>query len=118
MGLLVHPFEVRLAGEGDQRGAIQERVGDGGDQVGRAGAEGPEADTGPAGESADRVGHVGTALLVPHRNELNRGVGERFAQIKRLFTGYSEHVSNTLGLKAFDEHLRRFALSRHDFPGI
>ena len=113
MGLLVHAFEVRLAGKGDQRGAIQERVGDGGDQVGRARAEGPEAHTGSARESADCVGHVGAALLMANGHELNRGGGEGFAQIKRLLTGYSEYVANTLGFKALDEHLRRFALNSH-----
>ena len=79
MGLLVHTLEVGLTGQGDERGAVQERIGDCRDQVGGARAEGPEADTGPPGEPADGVGHVRAALLVAHRDELNRGVGERCA---------------------------------------
>ena len=76
VGLLVHPLEVGLAGQRDERRAIQERVGDCRDEVGGARAERPEADAGPAGEAADRVGHVGAALLVADRDELDRGVGQ------------------------------------------
>lgn len=80
VGLLVHTLEVGLAGQGDERRAIEERVGDRCDEVGGPGPEGPEADTGAAREAADRVGHIRAALLVADRNELNRGrVGERFA---------------------------------------
>ena len=72
VGLLVHALDVGLAGEGDERSAIEEGVGDRGDEVGRARAEGPQTDAGSAGQPPVGVGHVGPALLVADRDELNR----------------------------------------------
>ena len=67
--LLVHPLEVALAGDRDQRRAVQERVGDGGDQVGRARPQRAEADARALGQPAVHVGHVRTALLVADGDE-------------------------------------------------
>src|SRR5204862_1974811 len=57
--------------------------------------------------SAD-VGHVGAALLVPDGHEFDRRLRERLVQVERLLAGYTEDVSNALGLEAFDEEVRRF----------
>ena len=44
----MHALEVALAGERDERRAVQERVGDAGDEVRGARAERAEADAGAA----------------------------------------------------------------------
>ncbi len=105
VGLLVHPLEVRLAGQSDQRRAVQEGVGDRSDQVCGARPQRAEADARASRQPAVGVGHVGAALLVSHGNELDRGVGERLAQIERLLTRDAEHVAHALGLEALDEHV-------------
>ena len=67
--LLVHPLEVGLAGERDERRAVQERVADRGDEVHRARPERAEADAGAPGQAPVHVGHVGPALLVANGDE-------------------------------------------------
>jgi hypothetical protein len=101
----VHSFQVRLAGKGDQRSAIQERIGDGGDEVRRPRAQGPEAHAGPTGETSDRIGHISAALLVPDGHELDRRLREGLAEIERFLTRYPEYVPNTFSLEALDKHI-------------
>ena len=72
--LLVHPLEVALAGERDERRTVEVGVGDGRHEVRRAGPERAEADAGVAGEAAVDVGDVRAALLVADRDELDRRV--------------------------------------------
>ena len=70
-------------------------------------APGPEraqAHAGAAGQPAVGVGHVRAALLVADRHELNRRIGQRFVQVKRLLARDAEHVLDALGLQALDEH--------------
>src|SRR5215469_9612361 len=64
VGFLVHALDVGLTREGDQRGAIQEGVGHGSDQVRRPWAEGSEAYARAARQSAVGVRHISPALLV------------------------------------------------------
>jgi hypothetical protein len=106
MGLLVHPFQRPLSGERDERRAVQIRVGDGGDEVQRAGTERPEAHPGPPGEPAADVGHVGARLLVAHRDEVDRGPVQRVVEVERFLAGDSEHPPDALVLQALDEHVR------------
>ena len=113
VGLLVHPLEVALAGQRDQRRAVEQGVGDPGDEVGRARAERAQADPGAAGQPPVHVGHVRPALLVAHGDEGDRGVVERRVEVERLLAGDPEHVPHALGLEALDEEIRRLAL-RHD----
>ena len=69
VGLLVHPLEVGLAGQRDERRAVEEGVADGGDEVHRARPERAQADAGAAGQAPVHVGHVGPALLVANGDE-------------------------------------------------
>ena len=108
--LLVHALEVALAGERDQRRAVEVGVGHRGDQVQRAGAERPQADAGAAGQAPVDVGHVGAALLVADGHELDRGVVERLVEVERLLARDAEHVRDALGLEALDEDVRSLAL--------
>ena len=108
--LLVHALEVALAGERHQRRAVEEGVRHRGHEVQRARAERAEADAGAAGEPAPDVGHVGAALLVAHRDELDRGARQRLVQVERLLARDPEHVLDALGLEALHEDVAGFAL--------
>ncbi len=106
VGLFVHALEVRLAGQGDQWGTVQERIRHGGEQVGGAGADRPEAHTSPASQAAVGVGHVGPALLMTNRYELDRRRSSQgFVEVERLLARNPEHVADPLGLEALDEHI-------------
>ena len=110
--LLVHALEVALAGQRDQRRAVEVGVRDRGHQVQRARAERAEAHAGAAGQAPVDVRHVGAALLVAHRHELDGRVGQRLVQVERLLAGDAEDVRDALGLEALDEDVRRLAF-RH-----
>ena len=105
VGLLVHPFQVALAGEDDDRGAIEERVGDPRHEVRRAGPQGRETDARPTGEAAVGVGHVRGRLLVPRRNEADGRARQRLVEVDGLLSGHAEHVRDALGLQAGDEEI-------------
>ncbi len=106
VGLLVHPLEVGLARQRDERRAVEVGVADRGNEVHRAGAEGAQADAGPAGETAVHVGHVGAALLVAHGDERDRRVGQRLVEVERLLARDAEHVLDTLCFQALHEDIR------------
>ena len=57
-----------LAGDGDDRDRVHLGVGEAGDEVGRAGAAGGDADAGLAGGAGVAVGHEPAALLVPRQD--------------------------------------------------
>ena len=113
--LLVHALEVALAGEGDERRAVEEGVGDRGDQVRGARAERAEADAGALGEAAVHVRHVGPALFMSNRNEVDTGVGERLVEIERLLARDPEDVLDPFDLQALHEQVRRLALHARNF---
>ena len=100
----MHALEVGLAGQRDQRRAVQERVGDGRYEVGGARPERPQAYSRAAGQATVRVGHVGAALLVADGDELDRRIGQRFVQVERLLAWDAENVLDAFGLEALDEH--------------
>ena len=67
-----------LAGDGDDRHRVHVRVGDRGDQVGRAGTGGRHADADLAGHHRVALGRVAGALLVPDEDVAHLlGVVER-----------------------------------------
>ena len=103
--LLVHPLEVGLAGQRDERRAVEERVADRRDEVRRARAERAQADAGAPGEAPVHVGHVGAALLVANRDEGDRGVGQRLVEVERLLARDAEDVPDALGLEALHEDI-------------
>ena len=93
-----------LAGDRDHRGPVEERVGDPGQEVGGAGAEGREGHRRPAGEPAVDVGHERGALLVAGRDVAD-GLGprERVEERHRLLAGHREDPSAAFGLEAFHD---------------
>ena len=108
--LLVHPLQVALPGERHQRGAVEVGVRDRRGEVERARAERAQADAGVAGQPAVDVGHVGAALLVADRHEVDRRARQRLVEVERLLARDAEDVLDALGLEAFHEHVRRLAL--------
>ena len=102
--LLVELVEPGLAGDGDHRRVVEVRVGDPGDEVGRAGPEGRHGHGGPAGQPAVDVGHERGALLVAGRDVAHGGLlAERLEDVHRLLAGHREDVLAGLGGEALDE---------------
>ena len=66
-----------LAGDEDGRDRVHHRVGDRGDEVGRARAGGGEGDPDLAGGLGVALGGVAAALLVAHLDVAEAGVDER-----------------------------------------
>src|SRR5438270_8488573 len=104
---LVGALETDLTGDGDEWGAVDMRVRDSGDEVGRAGTERGQAHPRIRRESAVDVGHEGGALLVPREDELDLfAVREGGVQGEGLLSGNAEDVTNSLVLEAFHQELR------------
>ena len=101
--LLVHALEVALAGQRHQRRAVEVGVRDGRDEVERARAERSQADAGVPGQAPVDVGHVGAALLVAYRDELDRRVRQRLVEVEGLLPRDAEYVLDALGLEALNE---------------
>ncbi len=108
--LLVHPLEVALARERHERSAIEIGVRHGGDEVERARPQRSQTDPGAVSQAPPHVGHVGAALLVPDRDELDRRPRQRFVQVERLLARNAEHVLHALGLEALHEDVACFPL--------
>ena len=104
--LLVERLGRGLAGDRDDRRAIEVRVGDPGQEVRRARAERGHRDGRAAGEPAVDVGHERGALLVTGRDMADRlGPRKRLEDVQRLLAGDGEHVLAVLGLEAGDEEV-------------
>ena len=95
-----------LAGDGDERDRIHERVGDAGDEVGGAGAAGGHADTGPAGGAGIALGRERAALLVARQDGADLlGSGQRLVKLHARAAGVGEDRVHALALECADEDL-------------
>ena len=104
--LLVELVETGLAGDRDHRRAVEEGVGDAGDEVRRARPEGRHGHRGPAGQAAVDVGHERGALLVAGRDVADADSrGERVEDVHRLLAGDREDVLAALRGEAVDEEV-------------
>ena len=103
---LVDPLEPGLAGDRDERRAVERGVRDAGEQVRGAGPERGEADPGVRAQPARDVGHERGTLLVPD-DDLGdlRAVFECEAEGQRLLARKREHVADALVLEAFHDEL-------------
>ena len=72
-----------LAGDGDQRNAVELGVGDGGDEVRGAGAAGGHADADLAGAAGDALGGERAALLVAGQDRAQRVAKARERLVQR-----------------------------------
>ena len=97
-----------MGGDGDQRGLVEVRVGDPGDEVGGAGAESRKTDTGLPGEPAPDVGDKGRPLLVAGRHELNGRVVQGEEEIFVLLPRHTEDVPDPFVLQTLDKKIRDF----------
>jgi hypothetical protein len=97
MRLLVHALEVALAGECDERSAVEVSVRYRCHEVEGARTERAEADPGATGETSPHVGHVRAALLVPDWDEFDRRARQRLVQVERLLTRNPEDMLDALG---------------------
>ena len=99
--------EPDLAGEGDHRRPVEVGVGDAGDEVGGARAEGGHGHRAAARQAAVDVRHERGALLVAGGDVADaRVIRERLEDVHRLLAGHREDVLAALRLEAIDEQLR------------
>ena len=97
--LLVDAVAAALPGDGHQRRAVEVGVGDPGGEIGRAGAEGGQADPRAAGEPAPGVRHEGGPLLVPRGHELDPRVHQGVEDVEDLLAGDAEDVAHAFVLQ-------------------
>jgi hypothetical protein len=103
---LVELVGTGLAGQRDERRAIEVGVGDAGHEVGCAGSEGGHRDRRASGQAPVDVGHECRALLVAGRNVANPvRAREGVENVERLLAGHREDPFATLCLEAFDEQI-------------
>ena len=94
---------VHLAGDGDERAGIQVGVGNGGDQVRRAGAAGAHAHAGLAGRAGVTFRRETAALLVPRQNGADFGPGERLVDFHARAAGIGKNDLHAFAFEGLDE---------------
>ena len=102
----LHPVGAHLSRDGHQRRTVQIGIGHTGDKVGRAGAEGGQADAGPAGQTAIDIGHKSRTLLVAHRDKADLAVPDGKHQVKCFLARNAEHHIDALSFQTVHQHLR------------
>ena len=94
---------VDLAGDGDERAGIQVGVGDGGDEVGRAGAAGAHAHAGLAGGAGVTFRRETAALFVARQNGADFGFGERLVDFHARAAGIGKNDLDAFAFEGLDE---------------
>ncbi len=94
---------VDLAGDGDERAGIQVGIGDGGDEVGRAGAAGAHAHAGLAGRAGITFRRKTAALLVARQDGADFGFGERLVDFHARAAGIGENDLDAFAFEGLDE---------------
>ena len=93
-----------IAGDRDDGDGVHLRGGDAGDEVGRAGSGGGEADAGASGDAGVAVGGVRGGLFVAHEHVLDVGVvAELVVERQDNAAGVAEEDINALGSEAFHQ---------------
>jgi len=95
-----------LAGEREHGVGVHVRVRQPGDEVRRAGARGRETDAGVTGDDPVRVGGVGGALLVRHRDVVDARVVERVVDGHDRAALHAERGLDAGVLEGADDRLR------------
>ena len=99
-----------LAGDRDDRDAVEERVGEAADEVGGARAGGGDADPGEAGGARVALGGEDAALLVAREDVADGGgARERLVDLHRRAAGVGEDVRHALPLQRLHEDVRALA---------
>ena len=96
---------VHLAGDGDERAGIEIGIGDGGDEIGRAGAAGAHAHAGPAGGASVAFRRETAPLLMPGQDGANLGFGERLVDLHARAAGVGEDDFHAGAFEGFHENV-------------
>jgi len=88
-----------LAGDGDERDGVEARVGDGGEQVGRAGTGGGEAGGGAAGDAGHALGDEARALFVAGEDVANGAAVERVVKGQNRAAGNARECADALSFE-------------------
>ncbi len=99
MGDDLVPVDGKLAGQRDDRRAVEIRVGDAGDEVRRPRTERRETRAGYAGAAGHRLGHERGARFVPREDELETGLAKALDEIDDLAARVAEDVADTRGVE-------------------
>ncbi len=92
-----------LAGDGDQGDGIHIGVGDGGDEIGGAGAAGGHADAGLASGARVTLRGEGAALLVARENGADGGTRQGLVNLHAGAAGIGEHDIDALAFERADK---------------
>src|SRR5262249_32650300 len=106
VGFLVNAIAPGLAGERDQRRAVEVRVGDAGGQIRGARPERGQTDAGAPRQAPVGGGHERGPLLVARRDEGDPRVEERIEDIQHLLARQAEDVAHAFVLEALDDQIR------------
>ncbi len=91
-------------------------------RIGGAGTAGDEADAGPTGHLADRLGHHRSAALMAAHGDGDVAVVKRIEHGEIALAGHAEDVADTVDDQLVDQHLgggAQIVLGFHvSFPGM
>ena len=94
---------VDLAGDGNERAGIEVGIGDGGDEIGGAGAAGAHAHAGLAGGAGVTFRRKTAALLVPRQDGADFGSGKRLMDFHAGAAGIGKNDLDAFAFEGFDE---------------
>jgi hypothetical protein len=101
-----HQARRHLAGDREQRHRIEIRVREPGQQIGRAGPGGREADADAAARARIAVGGQRRTLLMPHEDVLERRIHERVVDRHDGAAGVAEDGVDAFGFQRVEQMLR------------
>jgi hypothetical protein len=104
MGHDLVPVDRQLAGERDDRRAVQVGVRHAGDEVGGARSERREARPWPAGAARHRLGHERRVRLVLREDELETRLAETLDEVDDLSTRVTKDVADARGAEAIADN--------------
>ena len=106
-GLAMEHVGVRLAGDADHRDRVGQRRIEPGDHVRARGPGRTDADARLAGDARPAVGRVRPALLMAHRDVLDRGAAQRVVQRQDRRARNAEGDRHALVLQHADDGVHR-----------
>ena len=106
MGVAAADAVLDHAGDHQERRPLLRGVGDAIDRVGKAGTQGRHQETRRAGNGGGAGGHDGCRRLVPGKDEVDAGLGQRIDQGDDLAAGHAEGVAHARGSEATRHTIR------------
>jgi hypothetical protein len=96
---------IEIAGDGDHRGAVEERRADAGGEVGRARAQGRDGEAWRAREAAGDVGSEARRALVGGQDERDATPPHRLHQGQHIAAGNAEAVGDAGRFQGGDDEV-------------